>query len=144
MHRVPAGGEAPLDAAVTVIGDEARGSGEERRVIVLREVAGRRLGRRGEEFRGTQYWFHSLARYTSDMVVILDADGSFRYVSPSTERVLGYRPENLAGVVMLDVIHPDDFERVIETFAGVWDRPGVSPPSVSGRGTRTARGCRWS
>ena len=34
-------------------------------------------------------WFHSLVQYSSDIVAVLEDDGTLRYVSPSVERVLG-------------------------------------------------------
>ncbi len=35
-------------------------------------------------------WFRSLVQNSSDIMLILEADGTVRYVSPALERVLGY------------------------------------------------------
>jgi PAS domain-containing protein len=40
-------------------------------------------------------WFHSLVQYSSDIVAVLEDDGTLRYISPSVERVLDHRPEDL-------------------------------------------------
>jgi PAS domain-containing protein len=32
-------------------------------------------------------WFHALVQYSSDIVAVLEDDGSIRYISPSVERV---------------------------------------------------------
>src|SRR5215211_6963667 len=37
--------------------------------------------------------FRSLVQYTSDIITILEADGTVRYISPAVERVTGYKPE---------------------------------------------------
>jgi hypothetical protein len=43
---------------------------------------------------------------------------------------MGYKPGELVVERSLDVVHPDDFERVIETFAEIWDTPGIHTPIV--------------
>jgi PAS domain S-box-containing protein len=42
------------------------------------------------------------------MVSVLTADGRFLWASPSTQRVLGYSPEELTGRSALEMIHPAD------------------------------------
>jgi len=44
--------------------------------------------------------------YMVDLVASLDQEGFFKYVSPSYERVLGYRPEELIGTWPPDIFHP--------------------------------------
>jgi len=70
----------------------------------------------------------SLVRYSSDIITILDADGTVRYVSPAVERVMGYKPEEQVGTNAFDTIHPDDREQALATFAEVLKRPGLHPP----------------
>ena len=73
-------------------------------------------------------WFRSLVQYTSDVVMILEADGTVRYVSPAVERVLGYRPEEMVGTLALDYVHPEDVEYMSRSFAQTLEKPGVHPP----------------
>jgi diguanylate cyclase (GGDEF)-like protein/PAS domain S-box-containing protein len=61
--------------------------------------------------------FEALARHTFDLVSIYGADGRFTYASPSHERVLGFRPEELFGVRPLESLHPDEQESVAQAFA---------------------------
>ena len=84
--------KAPFAAAVTVPGYKDREGGEDRPVIILGDVAGRRLRRTVEEFREPEEWFFPLVCYTSDIMLLFDADGSLRYVSPSMKRVMGSKP----------------------------------------------------
>ncbi|WP_380026099.1 PAS domain-containing hybrid sensor histidine kinase/response regulator [Effusibacillus consociatus] len=39
--------------------------------------------------------FRSLIQNSWDIILVLDADGTIRYVGPSIERILGYKPEDL-------------------------------------------------
>ncbi len=41
--------------------------------------------------------FRSLIQNASDLIMILDEDGTIRYESPATERILGYRLEERIG-----------------------------------------------
>ena len=69
--------------------------------------------------------FRSLVQNSSDIICVLDRRGRTRYVSPSAERVLGYRPELLMGVSPLDFVHPDDHKAVRAAMARVQARPGL-------------------
>ncbi len=60
--------------------------------------------------------FRSMVENGSDIISILNRDGSRRYVSPSIERILGYLPEDLAGKSAFDVIHSEDRERLLDAF----------------------------
>ncbi len=60
--------------------------------------------------------FRSLVQNSSDIITILESDGKIRYESPSIERILGYKPEDLIGKNAFEFVHPDDRERVITTF----------------------------
>ena len=72
-----------------------------------------------EALRESEERFRALVQYGSDIVTILEADGTIRYQSPSIERVLGYRPEDLTGENAFDNIHPEDIEPALNTFAEV-------------------------
>jgi diguanylate cyclase (GGDEF)-like protein/PAS domain S-box-containing protein len=65
---------------------------------------------------------------TSDMITVLDADATIRYVSPAAERILGYSLEELVGTVALDYVHPEDIEFLSSSFAEALENPGVMSP----------------
>jgi PAS domain S-box-containing protein len=54
-----------------------------------------------------------------DIIVMVDADLTYRYVSPSVERTLGYKPEELIGQPLFIVLHPDDMETSRSTAEAV-------------------------
>ncbi len=68
------------------------------------------------ELQRSEARFRSLVQGTSDLVVALDASGRFTYVSPSSQRVLGMRPEELVGSSVLERVHPDDLAAAQAAF----------------------------
>src|SRR5205085_10576041 len=56
--------------------------------------------------------FRSLIENASDLTAVIGADGVFRYQSPSSERILGYKPEELVGRNVLEFLTPDDGVRL--------------------------------
>ena len=72
--------------------------------------------------------FRSIIENVSDIITILDGSGDIRYLSPSVEHVLGYRPEELITKNVFDFTHPDDIERVLKFFEERIQIPGVAPP----------------
>jgi PAS domain S-box-containing protein len=90
----------------------------------LREAEERRRKRRAEEaLRESQERFRSLVRHSSDISVILDADGTILYESPAVEWVLGFRAEERIGTNALDHLHPDDVGTARSKIAEILDKP---------------------
>ncbi len=58
-----------------------------------------------------------------DLLAVTDADLILRYVSPATERVLGYGLDELRGVLGLDLVHADDLARTQQAAAELLAAP---------------------
>ena len=56
--------------------------------------------------------FKALIENASDIIAVVDQSGVLRYISPSVTRILGYETKELMQVPVLDLIHPDDLERL--------------------------------
>lgn len=69
-----------------------------------------------------------LVQYASDMVTILEPDGTIRYQSPAVERVLGYKPEELVGKNILDYVYAEDIDHAVEELGMVREESGVRGP----------------
>jgi PAS domain S-box-containing protein len=76
--------------------------------------------------RGREELFRSLIENASDVITILSADGTSLYESPSVERVLGRKPEELVGMPSFALLHPDDVPAIEKVFAAIvtGDEPG--------------------
>src|SRR5574341_1457167 len=102
--------------------------GEREKVIlqfVSTQVAGAVERRRAEEARrASEERFRSLIENSSDVINVIDADGTLRFVSQGVTRVLGYRPDELVGRNCFDYLHPEDLERARTGFAEHLGRPG--------------------
>lgn len=81
-----------------------------------------------DELRASEERFRSLVQNSSDLITILDVDGTLKYASPSVERLMGYRPEEWMGTNMLTLVHPEDMDRAANSLAAVIDEPGAHPP----------------
>src|SRR5262245_49036771 len=81
----------------------------------------------GPRIREARLWFRSVVAHAPDLLAVLDESGAVKYVSPSSEPLLGYPPNELVGHVlgsMTDV----DLALLAQTLA---DQPGV-PCHVEG------------
>ena len=67
--------------------------------------------------RRSEERFRSLVQNASDIITVLEADGTINYESPSIERVMGHKPEDLVNENAFEYIHPEDRDRVKEFFA---------------------------
>ena len=63
---------------------------------------------------GEDGWLRSAMRHSSEIIKVVDLDGTLRYASPAFGRVLGHEPDEAIGTNMLDYVHPDDLPRVLE------------------------------
>lgn len=52
----------------------------------------------------------------ADMVNMLDINGIFSFATPSHERILGYKPEELIGTNAFEYLHPEDRELVVSSL----------------------------
>jgi PAS domain S-box-containing protein len=65
-----------------------------------------------------------LVEHSSDIICVLDPDGTLAYVSPSVNRVLGHRPEELLGTNAFELVHPDDLQAVAPIIERGLKEPG--------------------
>lgn len=78
-----------------------------------------------ETLRISEQWFRMLVENSADVIQLLTHDAIILYESPSVERVLGYRPEEMVGRHAADFVHPEDVKLVAEAYAEFRDRPGA-------------------
>ncbi len=78
-----------------------------------------------EALRRSQKRFRSLVQNSSDVITILDEDGTVRYASPALGQIIGYAPEERVGRRGFELIHPEDRERMLRVYAEVRKVPGV-------------------
>ena len=57
--------------------------------------------------------FRSLIDNAWDIIVVAEADFEVAYITPSSQRVLGYAPLDLQGRAITDLVHPDDTDTLV-------------------------------
>jgi PAS domain S-box-containing protein len=77
--------------------------------------------------------FRALIENATDLIIVLNPDGTGRYVSPSVERILGFHPDELVGTNFTDFIHPDDLPAALEAIAYRVQTPGLADRSLGFR-----------
>ncbi|MCZ7529969.1 MAG: PAS domain S-box protein [Acidimicrobiia bacterium] len=70
-----------------------------------------------EALRTSDERFRSLVRNASDVISIVDADGTITYTTASTEDMLGYSADDLLGRRIFDFIDPEEIDTARELFA---------------------------
>jgi diguanylate cyclase (GGDEF)-like protein/PAS domain S-box-containing protein len=56
-----------------------------------------------------------------DVICIVDADGRFVFVNAACESILGYKPEEMIGRNMIELVHPDDRPRTLQAVEKIMD-----------------------
>lgn len=69
-----------------------------------------------QKLREGEERFRLLAENVSDLVCLHNPEGTYRYVSPSVRRVLGYEPDEIIGTRPDCIIHPDDFQKAADYY----------------------------
>ena len=100
-----------IQASISDIGQRGIGG----QIILLRDVTKRqRLERRSR----------ALIRNATDAILVMDSNGEVTYASPSTANVFGYDPEDYVGRNALDLVHPEDLDRVTAAFEDCLEADG--------------------
>ncbi|MEI6387310.1 MAG: PAS domain S-box protein [Spirochaetota bacterium] len=73
-------------------------------------IANKRLGQLAEELRESEYRFRTVADFAYDWEYWIGADDRIIYISPSCERITGYRCDeyNADQLLLKKIIHPED------------------------------------
>jgi len=99
-----------IDASVSAVGDD-RTAGV---VLTLRDVT---------EQRRAEKRFQALIENVSDVVTVVEEDGTITYTSPSIETVLGYQPEDRIGESLFRIVHTDDRPTAVDEFNALCEGP---------------------
>jgi diguanylate cyclase (GGDEF)-like protein/PAS domain S-box-containing protein len=77
-----------------------------------RDITQRQQAR--EALERSEEYFRSLTENAHDVIHVVNADGTTRYVSPSVERLLGYGSAELVGRPAAELVHGDDLAAILQ------------------------------
>jgi len=98
-------------------------------VRTYKDVTDRKRGE--QELKDSEARYRLLADNSTDMIFELDLNFVRRYVSPACREIVGYMPEEMIGKKPVNMIHPEDADRVESTYRAVID--GLARASVTNR-----------
>ena len=90
---------------------------EESRLRLITRAAERAL-------RANEQRFRALIENSADGIGVVGRDGRLSYLSPASQRILGFAPAALLGRNPFDFVHPDDVPRVWAVIRAVQRAPG--------------------
>jgi two-component system, cell cycle sensor histidine kinase and response regulator CckA len=74
--------------------------------------------------RESEQRFRSLIEQAPDGIALIDGDGKFQYLSPSTQRILGYESDQVLGRDPAELTHPEDLPGLVQKLHLVLQHPG--------------------
>lgn len=81
------------------------------------------LGIQIQEVERTQIRMQTLLQNASEVITIYEEDFTIRYISPSVEKILGYRADEMVGINDIVHVHPDGVKVVEKMFADLLENP---------------------
>lgn len=81
-----------------------------------------------EQSRQNEEFFRSLIEETSDIIAILNRDGTFRHESPSITKTLGYTPDRIAGRSFREILPEGEALAFGQILNEILDNPGYVKP----------------
>jgi len=75
--------------------------------------------------RASEERFRALVENSSDALLLLDAEGRITYTTLSSQRHLGWKPDQIVGRSVFDFLHPDDREAIAGRLAEILKNPGA-------------------
>jgi PAS domain S-box-containing protein len=75
-----------------------------------------------QRLKRREQFFRSIIERSSDILAVVDAQQTIRYVSPAFQAITGHEPEQLIGSNGRHLLHPDDTDAVNELFSALFVR----------------------
>ena len=94
------------------------------------------------DLRRSDERFKALVQHASDVIMVVDHNGTLQYVSPAFERLLGYTAAEAIGSEAMGLAHPDDVEVALRVIGDVQDMTSTAV-RMELRLRERAGGWRW-
>ncbi len=97
--------------------------------VIARELEDAEVGNKPMErkLRPEEQRFQALVECSSDIIVVMNLQGTITYVNPAAERILGLKIEESIGSNAFKNIHPHDLNRINRAFRTFISEKDASP-----------------
>jgi diguanylate cyclase (GGDEF)-like protein/PAS domain S-box-containing protein len=82
----------------------------------------------GDALREGEAYFRSLVENARDVIHVINADRTTRYITPSVTHLLGWTPEELIGRSAMEIVHPDDAGPALAQIRAARETPSTGRP----------------
>jgi PAS domain S-box-containing protein len=100
---------------------------QNRMTVFFRDISEKKKAE--EELEQSETRFRSLIQNSSDIIQILDRENRLVYSSPAIYKILGYPEDSQNNRNILDLVHPDDRDRVAADLKEVYSRTNPGTPT---------------
>jgi PAS domain S-box-containing protein len=111
-----------LETKTRAISDSSDGVG--RVICSTRNIT--QIKRAEEALQSSEHRFKTLVKNSGDIFTLVNENGLFIYNSPSFYTLTGYTEDEVVGRMVFEFLHPDDLERIKDTFSKEISEPGTS------------------
>ncbi len=98
------------------------GKGPNKVVITLEDITYKKEAE--NEIKSSEEKFRSMVQNSSDIISLINKEGTILYVSPSSRNILGYERDKRIGKNIFNSIHPDDLPKIKAVFNHLLKTPG--------------------
>jgi PAS domain S-box-containing protein len=92
-------------------------------VSLVRDITARKEAEM--KLRESEERFRILIENAPGAITLLGSDGTLKFISASTERVMGYRPQEALGANPAEFTHPDDLPALLDLLQDLLQKPGA-------------------
>ncbi len=89
---------------------------------IARDISDRK--RAEDALKQREEYLRALIENSTEIISVLNPDGKRRYISPTVEGSLGFKPEEMIGKDPFELVHPDDVLELRKLFAAGLTQPG--------------------
>lgn len=111
---------------VNVEGNSITFEGKNARLVLAVDITEKIATERA--LKSSEQRFKALVQDGTDLISILDAEGNYKYVSPTTQSILGIEAEELLGKNAFDFILEEDKEHLLSQFALLSHQKRIETP----------------
>lgn len=92
-------------------------------VLDTRDITERK--RIEEALHKSEERFRAIVQNSTDIIVVVDEKGTNKYISSSFEKITGHKIEERMGRKIMELVHPDDVEKVSKGLSDVLHEPDL-------------------